>query len=143
MKRHVYILMIIQASYLIINLGYSIAGRPPYNVNEWHTFGGAFICFGTFLMGVVLFYLLEICTRIKLKKGGGNSMILKILTKKDSTSDYKFSQFSNGSNSISKKQIQLLNSENYSPDDYTGKLSDRTVKLDTASQNVGSHTMKL
>lgn len=136
-KRHVYILMIIMVSYLVINLGYTIAGRPPYNMNEWHTLAGALTCLGTFFMGVVLFYLLEICTRIKLKKGKGNSQILKILTKKDSTSDYKFSQYSTGSNSISKKQVLLKNADNYSPEDYTGKLSNSTIKLD-----VGSHTVK-
>jgi hypothetical protein len=106
-------------------------------------------CLGTFFMGVVLFYLLEIFTCIKLKKGGNNSMILKVLTKKDSTGDYKFSQFSTGDNSIKTKQSKMLGN-GVSPfnnqEDYTGKMSkhtNSTIKLDAASSNIGSQTIKL
>jgi hypothetical protein len=66
LKRHAFILLAIMSSYLLFNIGYTIAGKPPYDVNEWHTFLGALTCLGTFGMGIVLFYLLEMFTRIKL-----------------------------------------------------------------------------
>ena len=105
LKRHAFILLIIMTSYLLFNIGYTIAGKPPYDVNEWHTFIGALTCLGTFAMGLVLFYLLEMATRIKLQKSGTSSLILRILSKRDAFSDHKFSE---GSNSISKKQLKML-----------------------------------
>lgn len=65
-KRHLPILLAIMTSYLLFNIGYTIAGTPPYSISEWHTFKGALTCLGTFAMGIVLFYLLEMATRIKL-----------------------------------------------------------------------------
>jgi hypothetical protein len=54
------------------------------------------------VLSVILFMILEFCNRKKMQKMGGNEMILKILTKKefDAKGSYKYSQFSNSSNSI-------------------------------------------
>ena len=105
LKRHAFILFTIMTCYLLFNIGFTIAGKPPYNVSEWHTVMGALTCLGTFAMGIVLFYLLEMCTRIKLQKSGTSHLILRILSKRDQFSDHKFSE---GSNSISKKQLKMI-----------------------------------
>jgi hypothetical protein len=128
--RHVYILMGIMSSYLLINLCYALVGKSVYDKDEWHTMSGAFTVAGTFIMGVLLFYLLDICTRIKLSRGRESELILKILTKKDFTNEYMFSEYSTGSDTRQKMETVVLDSkfdkskpwDDFSLD-YTGKLS--------------------
>jgi hypothetical protein len=125
-KRHAFILMGIMKLYLIVIGAYSLAGRAPYEMDLWDSVGGLTSIVCTFCIGVVLFYLLEIITRFKLERGG-NSLIVSILTTKDKSSDYKFSQHSDASNSL--KNVHPQQHE-FDINDYTGKLSKATIQLD-------------
>ena len=142
-QRHFFLQLMVMASYVFVNIAYTLAGYPPYKENEWHTVGGFFTCIGMFAFGILVFFIMA---RINLYKLRGQS-IVPILTKKefDQAEGYKFSQFSHGDGSMGAKQAQLLgdNSDKLNPNNFVSRPSQKTVMLDDQSkQDDASVTMK-
>lgn len=82
-RRHFLIVIIIAFIYILVLMGYSISGFPPYPNMNWDSWRGTLIPILILALTIVLFFLLEVITKKKLKWVGGeqNERILDILGK--------------------------------------------------------------
>ena len=82
-RRHFLVVIIIAFIYILVLMGFSISGYPPYPNMNWDSWRGTLIPILILFLTIVLFFLLEVITKRKLKWIGGdqNLKILSILGK--------------------------------------------------------------
>ena len=92
-RRHIYAIVLIILLYLPIYMFFIISGNPPYPNLDLNSVKNLFLNIIIGISILVLFLILEKCTKLKLEKCGiKNQRILEILNRKDFDADgYKFS----------------------------------------------------
>ena len=103
--------MLFLLAYMVVNLCYTVAGRPPYQVLDWKSFKGFIIVFAYCGLSNIVFFLLDCLTLKKLKSYNPNTKLVVLLSKKmyDPIGNYRFSETSGGfDSSISNSEKKVV-----------------------------------